>query len=67
MANTNKTQLEKISGFNLLDAESNIVCAKAGFGAKVFCAADDQKRIMLWKLHKPTPKMTLTGSPSDIK
>ena len=56
-----------ISSFNLLDSGSSIVWARAGFSSNVFCAADDQKRIMLYKLHKMTPKMTLTGSPSDIQ
>mmetsp|Transcript_25109 Transcript_25109/g.27869 ORF Transcript_25109/g.27869 Transcript_25109/m.27869 type:complete len:108 (+) Transcript_25109:1-324(+) len=67
MSQFEKSQMSKISSFNLLDTESSIVCAKAGFSSNVFCAADDQKRIMLWKIHKKTPKMTLTGSPSDIQ
>lgn len=67
MSQFEKSQMSKISSFNLVDADSNIVCAKTGFSSNVFVAADDQRRIMLWKIHKKTPKMTLTGSPSDIK
>lgn len=67
MSDYKNSQMSQISGFSLTDPECNIVCARAGFSSNVFCAADDQKRIMLWKIHKKTPKMTLTGSPSDIQ
>ena len=63
----NKAQMTIISKMNLLDTDSKIMWAKAGNASNVFCGADDQKRIMLWKIHKSTPKMTLTGSPSDIR
>ena len=63
----NKAKMTVISQMNLLDTDSKIVWAKTGNLSNVFWAADDQKRIMLWKIHKSSPKMTLTGSPSDIK
>ena len=51
---------------NLLDSESNIICGRIGYNFNVFWAADDKRRVVLWRIHKQNPKMILTGSPSNI-
>jgi hypothetical protein len=43
-----------------------INCSCIGYTKNVFCAADNQKRVILWSIKKSEPRLVLEGAQSDI-